>query len=342
MNKPYSVLSVRGQARRLRELALNALAYYELDVVHLRLVTNDMNGIFRVDTRDGQKYILRVTLPEGGHNLDHVAAEMDWLAALVRDTDLSVPRPLPAKDGSLVVEAGAGGVPEARLCAIFSWVSGNDLAEDMSAVNIYKLGELMARLHTHALTFHPLSELFLLRFDRVFPFPEPVVLFDEQFSPLFPAARRAVYERAIVWVQESIDRLKASGEPMRILHGDLHQWNVLNARGVLSPIDFEDLMLGWPVQDIATTLYYFDSRSFVDMYSAFQEGYTRHSPWPERHAGEIDSFIAARGLGLANFLLNDPNPAWREKSCEFIERVENRLLGLMERNNSHGANIATL
>lgn len=299
----------------------------------MRLITNDMNGIFRLDTRDGRKFILRVTQPEGGHNRDHVVAEMDWLAALARDTDLSVPRPLPAKDGSLVIEAGAGGVPEARLCEIFSWVEGKDLAEDMSEFNVSKLGELMAGLHEHASTYHPPSELSLLRFDRVFPFPEPVLLFEKAFSPLFPAARRVVYERGIAWTQESIDRLKASGEPMRIIHGDLHQWNVRNQRGALSPIDFEDLMLGWPVQDIATTLYYFGSKDFTRLRDAFQEGYTRRSPWPERHAGEIDSFIAARGLGLANFILNDPNPAWRGKAGEFIERVEKRLLILMEKNN---------
>lgn len=331
--KPYSSLTVRGQARRLRQLALNALTHYDLDVARLRLVTNDMNGIFRIDTRGGEKYILRVTMPEGGHNHDHVAAEMDWLAALARDTHLSVPRPLPARDGSLVVEAGAGGVPEARLCEVFSWVDGKDLAEDMSAVNISKLGELMAGLHTHALTYHPPSDLSLLRFDRVFPFPEPVVLFDEQFSPLFPAARRAVYKKGIAWAQDSIDVLRSSGEAMRIIHGDLHQWNVRNERGVLSPIDFEDLMLGWPVQDIATTLYYFDSTDFAKLRAAFQEGYTHHSPWPERRAGEIDSFIAARGIGLANFVLNYPNFTWNVQAGEFIERVEKRLHVLMERNN---------
>ena len=331
--KPYASLTELGQARRLRPLALNALDYYDLDVARLRLISNDFNGIFRVDTTDRQKFILRVTLPEGGHNLDHVAAEMDWLAALARDTNLSVPRPLPARDGSLVVEAGSGGVPEVRLCEVFSWVDGKDLAEDMSASNIAKLGELMAGLHAHALTYHPPSELSLLRFDRPFPFLEPVVLFDEPFAALFPPERRAVYEKGIAWTQESIDSLQASGEPMRILHNDLHQWNVLNKRGVLSPIDFEDLMLGWPVQDIATTLYYFDSTDFAKLRAAFQEGYTRHSPWPERHAGEIDSFIAARGIGLANFILNDPNPAWREQSGESIERVEKRLYGLMEMNN---------
>ena len=61
--KSFSTLTVLGQARRLRTLALNALQSYDLDVARLRLVTNEFNGIFRVDTTDGQKFILRVTLP---------------------------------------------------------------------------------------------------------------------------------------------------------------------------------------------------------------------------------------------------------------------------------------
>ncbi len=331
--KSFSTLTVLGQARRLRPLALNALKSYDLDVARLRLVSNDMNGIFRVDTTDGRKFILRVTLPEGGHNLDHVAAEMDWLAALAKDTTLSVPRPLPARDGRLVVEAAAPGVPQPRLCEVFSWVPGKNLSDNMTEANIAKLGELMARLHLHALTYHPPSGLSLLRFDRPFPFPEPVVMFDEQFAALFPPERRAVYEQAIAWTQESIDRLQASGEPMRILHNDLHQWNVRNFHGRLSPIDFEDLMLGWPVQDIATTLYYFGSENIDARRTAFQDGYMRVNPWPERHPGEIDSFIAARGFGLANFILNDPNPDWKTQAGEFIGRVEKRMRGLMERNN---------
>jgi Ser/Thr protein kinase RdoA (MazF antagonist) len=72
------------------------------------------------------------------------------------------------------------------------------------------------------------------------------VLFDESYAALFTPHRRIVYEKAVAWAQESIDRLKTSGEPMRILHGDLHQWNVRNAHGVLSPIDFENLMMACP------------------------------------------------------------------------------------------------
>lgn len=328
--KPYHTLTEHGQARRLRLLALQALQQYDLPVKRLSLVTNDFNGIFRLDLEDRQKLILRITLPEGGHNLDHVAAEMDWLAALARDTQLSIPRPVPARDGTLVVEASAGGVPEPRTCAIFTWVPGTNLARHITPGNLSRLGTLMASLHTHALSYRPPAGLSLLRFDGVFPFPEPLVLFDERYRIFLPASRRAIFERAIGWAQSAIDRLKASGEPMRIIHGDLHQWNVRYYRGVLSPIDFEDLMWGWPVQDIATTLYYFiDSPDYASLRKAFQQGYTQHIPWPERQQGEIDAFIAARAVGLANFILNDPNPKWKDQAIGFFQRIEDRLRQLI-------------
>lgn len=328
--KPYATLTTRGQARRLRGLALAALQGYDLDVSRLRLVTNDFNGIFRLDTRQGEKYILRVTLPEGGHDRDHVAAEMAWLEALSRETTLSVPRPVPAQDGALLVEAGAQGVPEPRLCAVFGWVPGRDLAEHLTPANIYKLGALLAQLHAHAAHFRPPHGLALLAFDRVFPFPEPVILFEERFAHLVAPERRALFELAITAVQRAIERLQASGEAMRILHGDLHQWNVRCYRGLLSPVDFEDLMWGWPVQDIATTLYYLlDRQDYAELRRALQQGYQQHIDWPERWAGEIDVFIAARALGLANFILNDPNPSWRIQAGEFIQRTESHLRRLI-------------
>jgi hypothetical protein len=71
-------------------------------------------------------------------------------------------------------------------------------------------------------------------------------------------------------------------------------------------------------------LYELPAKTYPVLRNAFQEGYTRHIPWPERYPGEIDLFIAARGLGLANFIINDPNPEWKSRAGEFIEGVEKR------------------
>lgn len=332
--KPYASLTERGQARRLRPLAWQALQQYDLKVTRLRLVTNDLNGIFRVDTSTGEKYILRIALPEAGHTWEHVAVEMDWLSALAGDTTLRIPRPIPARNGKLFVEAQAAGVPEVRLCAIFTYMPGNDLAHHLTVDNMMKLGAISATLHQHARTYQPPSGLSILRYDQIFPFPEPVILFQERYSHLFPPSRRQVYEWAIERWQQAIDRLQTSGEAMRIIHNDLHQWNVRYYRGKLSPIDFEDLMWGWPVQDIAITLYYLlGQASYAELRQAFQTGYTQVSPWPERYPGEIEAFIVGRAVDLANFILNDPNPKWKIQAGEFIERVEKRLTSLIARKN---------
>lgn len=331
MRKDFYTLTARGQALRLRRLALEALQQYDLAPTRLRLITNSFNAIFRLDTQDGQKLVLRVSLPEGGHNRAGTEAEMAWLDALSRETALSVPRPLAARNGERVVEASAPGVPQPRMCVIFSWVDGKNLADCLSEESLRQHGALMAQLHQHSTRFNPPNPASLPRFDRVFPFPEPVILFEPRFAAWMPASRRAVFERAYAWAQEAIHHLQSSGEPMRILHGDLHQWNVRVRRGVLSPIDFEDLIWGWSVQDIAITLYYLQGEAFERYRQAFKEGYTRLSPWPERYAGEIEAFIAARSLGMVNFILQDPNPDWQSEAPRFIERNEQRLLALMAR-----------
>ncbi len=327
--KPYQNLTRRGQARRLRRLAVKSLERYALEVERIRLITNDTNGIFRVDTCNGEKWILRVTQPEGGHNYDHVAAEIDFLSALARDTRLNVPRPLAARNGRYVVEASVDGVPEARLCVIFSWVPGRNLADRLTAANMRMLGSLSAQLHEYARTYHPPAGLDLLAFDRVFPFPEPVVLFEKSFENKLTQDQRDIFRQGVALAQAAIDQLKSSGEPMRIIHGDLHQWNVRYSHGLLTPIDFEDLMWGWPVQDIAITLYYsLPQPNYPELRAAFEQGYQQICPWPERYEGEINAFIAARGIGLLNFVLQNEQ-VLDINASDFALLIENRLHGLL-------------
>lgn len=331
MPKPYHQLTNRGKVERLRRMALKALEQYDLEVTRLSLITNSFNGIFRIDTPTNEKYILRVNLPEDGHNSDTVHAEAIWLEALSRDTDLSVPHPLTTRNGELVVEAAVEGVPEPRLCTIFSWVPGTDLSKHISATNIYKLGILSAKLHRHAATFKPPQDFNIRRYDKVFPFPEPVILFDDKFRHLFPPERREYFQQAVDWTQEAIDHLVSSDEPMRVIHNDLHQWNVRVYCGILSPIDFEDLIWGWPVQDIAITLYYFYGREdYQELRTAFQRGYSSCSPWPEHYSGEIDAFIASRSVILAGFIIQDPNSEWLAQAPLFLEQHANRLVTLLK------------
>ena len=324
--KDFSSLTRRGQALRLRRLARTALEYYDLPVVRVSLLSNDYNSAFRVDTRDGTPYFLRIGRPRP-RGLEENQAETLWLAALHRDTDLRVPEPLPNRQGGLVTTAEAPGVPEPRNCVLFRWITGKDLAAKLSPEYMYQVGVLTTRLHDHALTFRPPQDFSIKTWDTVFYFQEEAqVILSAAYRQYFPPERLAVMQQAIERVQAALDKLFADRRGLRVLHADLHQWNIKVWRGKLSLLDFEDLLWGYPAQDIAITFYYLQHLpNAAELREAFRRGYTSRSAWPEQYPGEIDSLIAGRELMMLNFWIQ-----FTSDPARYAERAERRLRAYLE------------
>lgn len=328
----YYQLTTIGRGRRLRKMAFEALEHYNLDVKRLRMLTNATNGIFRIDTTDNEKYVLRIADPMGCHDLLEIQSEIMWLTSLSEEPDLNVPQPLMAQDGSWVITVKTEGVPELRHCAVFSWLPGIDLSQRLYPENLYKLGEATAALHRQAETFSPADGFHVRTLDKVFPYSdpgfsyvEPVVIFDDAHIHLFPPSRREVYLQAAERIEATLDELyrDPSGSGIHITHNDLHQWNVKVFRNKIAILDFEDLAWGHPVQDIATTLFYFQGpEENADLIQAYRQGYTSQLSWPEDYPGQIDILIAARGMMLVNYLLCSKNPEDQAYAPGYVARME--------------------
>jgi Ser/Thr protein kinase RdoA (MazF antagonist) len=75
-------------------------------------------------------------------------------------------------------------------------------------------------------------------------------------------------------------------------------------RGRLYPLDFEDTVWGFPVQDIAMAMQDLmmdvEPARYEPMLAAFRSGYERLRAWPEAYEGEMDIFRAGRMLWTAN------------------------------------------
>ena len=289
------------QARTLRKAADAAIARYRVDVRRVRRVALESNATFRVDAAPGERYALRVGIPGPiSHSIAEIRSELRWIESLSHAPDIEVVRPVPNATGDGVTVVELDGLQEPLPCVLFKWIDGELLARRLTAPNVELLGALAASLHRHGARFRPPADFAVPRYDRPFPFDEPVVLLDRN-QPLVPPARRAVYQAALRQVEAAIARLSESGEPMRVLHGDLHAWNVKVTRGRAVAFDFEDLMLGWPVQDIATTLYYWWGRTDFDaLRSAFRRGYESVAPWPDTSGDEVSTFIVGRALVIGN------------------------------------------
>ena len=320
--KAFDGLTKRGRARRLRIIAWKAIAAYDIDVARLRLVNNEANCTFRVDASDGSAYALRINLP-AMRSAAEIRSELTWQEALWRDTEIAVPRPIRAQDGDLVVEASDDGVPEARLCNLSSWVYGTTFSRSRSEENFARLGTLAAALHLHGESFEPPEGFTVPTLDAAIPPDRPDALIEGgRVNELSEDARALIIEMDGA-IGRELARLFGSKLRPRLIHGDLHWWNVLVYRGSLRPIDFEDCVWGYPIQDIAITFYYvlWDER-FPAFLEAFRLGYESIQPWPEEYDGQLDLLLGQRALDLLNLLLTSPYPDEQELIPEFTDIID--------------------
>lgn len=302
--KNYLQLTERGKARRLRKLVDKALQHYDLEILKIRMITNHVNGIFRLDAVDGQKYVMRVVLPAKGYSIEHINSEMEFLNALSQAPDINAPVPVPTKSGSWLTTVSDQAVPEARHCIIFSWLSGVDLDKRPSLQSWEMFGKLSARLHLFASTFKPSQEFSISAFDEIFPFEGDFVLLEDENRQFFSPEDFDLLKIAIERVQSEIDQLHSDKSAICVTHGDLHQWNIQISRGKLNPIDFEDMMWAHPIQDIATTFYYTRSaENYETQLSSFKKGYATITSFPESYERQLETHILTRQLCILNDVL---------------------------------------
>lgn len=292
-----------------------------------------MDLLYRVDTVSGERFALRISKPAWRSYLE-LQSELDWLSALARDIDIGTHEPLANRGGELISTVNVDGVPEPRHCVLFTWVPGVELAERLTGENVEKMGVLSARLHEHAATFMPKGPFTARNLDRLFPRGEECVLFAPTFQYLFDPDQREIFERAMDRAQSELDRFYANPEGRRVIHGDLHHENVKVFGGKLRPIDFEDVIWGYAIQDIGLTLYDFryftdpEAHDYANLCEAFQRGYTSRLPWPKEYSGQIDTLQVARRIWVANWVLQNEDA---QHHATFVDRLATSLGEILDR-----------
>ena len=300
--KPYNELSFRGKILRLRKLCIKALDDYPIAVARVRYLTTESTTMFRVDAEDGQKYVIRI-YSEADSSLAENKTEMFWLAALARDTDLRVVQPVARRDGDYISLVSMEGVPHEKRCALYKWIPGTTLAEHVSVKNYHQLGAIMAALHNHAEGLTLLEKIQPKRWDKTFYFPgEKAVYKTSEFSHLYTSEQIETLDRAIDLVDPFLANLYQRKESPFVIHGDLHYWNVHISRGKLYVLDFEDMVMGFPEQDISISLYYLrDEPAYTELASAFQAGYITQREWPHLPKENLNTFWLARMINFTNY-----------------------------------------
>ncbi len=253
---PHSVemSTRRSQLLRLGQVAKAAVGRYRLPDGRLTFVTHGENTTFRHDSAAG-RHLVRVHRPQRhGRDVDSAAAirsELAWLNAIRADTDLAVPEPLLASDGSSTVDVSAAG--ETRVCSVLRWMDGRIHEASPRPVHLSRLGEAMARLHDQADAWQPPPDFVRIRWDHETFFGDVMVYGVSSAAAcwaLLPTGVRTRFEAVAARMA-----IMGLGSDVGLIHADLHLGNAVFRGDGVKLIDFDDCGTGPRLYDLAVALW---------------------------------------------------------------------------------------
>jgi Ser/Thr protein kinase RdoA (MazF antagonist) len=284
------------------DVALEALRSYDVVPQRVTLAAESFNSIFRVTTALAV-YALRVGAALQIHPEGMAAVEASWHRRL-RQQRVCVPDVLANTDGdfaTLVRKDRAGHGP--RVCLLFEWVTGRSLGTGMTERRSAALGRLSARLQQDGAAWSPPGAEDVLRADRVLYWRLP----DQLASAGSRFGFGTLFVDALARAQSVVESLwQSPPHQPHLVHGDLTPQNVIvSPLNGLVPIDFQDAVWGFEVQDLSITVAALrrwpDANRLID---AFRSGYGECRTWPDVSPALFDSLIAARALHQMNLTLN--------------------------------------
>ena len=300
MIQPFHELTRAGKLRQLYGVAKAAVDMYEVDAAEVRLISTHTNFIYRVRTRDGMRYALRVGFP-GWRTRENSIAETMWLDALARDTEIPVPRVIRTPNGDAVLSVTTPFVPTHYNVVMTSWLPGMLLGKHLTPQNCEKMGALFAQLHIHSASWQPPPGFPTQRFDRYLSRGEEERIFQSDTLNALSQTHTDTLlatRKEVSFAYHSFDQAD-----LRVIHCDLWHDNIKVHRGTLAPFDFEDTIWGFRLHDLAMALLDLEEDASPNIYprllDAFQHGYTRHLSWPE---GNLVTLQHGRRLWRLNWV----------------------------------------
>jgi Ser/Thr protein kinase RdoA (MazF antagonist) len=272
---------------QLRDLACAALREQGIAVRRLRWMGQHTNHLFRCDAATGERLVVRVCLP-GGRSDAELDAELTWLAALARDTGLTVPV------ARFSAHVATPQLPDGGRCIAFGWVQGRSCGYRPSGRLIADLGRVIGTLHGHAMGFRPppgftrpALDLHQLTWTGTWHASQLAR------QPIDPAVRHVLTETA-GRVEAVLARLGQDPAGYGLVHADLDLGNVLDHHGQARPIDFDDTSWGHYALDLAIAA---DSIPEA-LRPVLLAGYQAVRPLPPGYEEHQAALLAARRLYL--------------------------------------------
>jgi Ser/Thr protein kinase RdoA (MazF antagonist) len=305
-----------------------ALAAFGLPETEPRPIGKSENVVFRADAPDGSQWALRLHRP-GYHALPALESERALTAHLTAH-GLLVPTGRRAANGAWYAEVATPDPEATRLAGLTLWHPGQTLESLIGRDRgpdtwhwFERTGALLADLHERTANWTPPAGFTRHRLDA-----EGFVGKTPFWGRFWEAATLQPDERDLLaQARETVAaRLARLPAPDTLIHADAHPANVLvsgsKRQAHLGLIDFDDCAWGWPVFDMAVTLWSASSEPrFPELRARFLAGYAARRPLPTDIHAQLSLFLLMRTLMLIGWSDARPDLAGKDWKPGLIAKV---------------------
>ncbi|MCM3781903.1 phosphotransferase [Neobacillus mesonae] len=230
-------------------VALEALKNYDLEWEHIRFIQLSDTCTFQIDTSKDGSFLLRI---HSGISEKEIISEIDWLDHLNRMTDVTLPKGILDCNGFKTqrIELKDGSYSHASL---MRWVEGKHASGGLSDDQVFKEGILLAKLHKSSQEFE-ITPNFVRPHWGEHSFRQAMSRLTKYYDRFLTDTEFQLYQSAAERILSWISELQRDDSSYGLIHGDLHQGNIIFHDGEPRPIDFGRCGFGYFLYDIAHTI----------------------------------------------------------------------------------------
>lgn len=309
-----------------------AVDRYDIQIHEIRFLAEETNILYKLTDVKGKNYLLKI-FQEHSSTIEDNHMEVFVMDLVSRRSEISIPSIVTSKDGSSVqiIKVDEGSSPMRVI--IYSWLEGEDLDGNENDERFIQLGEMTAQLHVATQSVKIPENFSPKRWDRIFYYKEDRSVYkNKEFQHFLSKEYHEIMDNMIPFLNNELLRYyQMNEENLQFIHSDLNPWNVLVSGDIMHIIDFEDVLWGLPLHDIAISLYYYryeEELNYENVKRLFFKGYEKIRPLPQFEEYDLDLLMTARRVNFLNFILiaSDDPSSFIEKSLprvkEFIHKYK--------------------
>jgi Ser/Thr protein kinase RdoA (MazF antagonist) len=311
-NQPEDVI-----VKHLETFSLQILSHYPIDVKSAVSINYEYNATLKVETADGQLFALRINT-NSPRTPENLKAEIAFVRFLAEDGRVKAPHPIENREGNFYTSILHEASGRMFHCVLYSWILGEELEDEPTDEQLSALGAAMATMHVAAKGFKLPEGSSLPTFDDPLWWTEDFLLSEKS---VLDVEAKDLISAALSAIRSGVAKFYANEAPI-LIHADMHGGNVLWYEDGLSVIDFDDCGFGFPLQDLATALYYLDT---PEQDAALRRGYESITPVPECSEKEMKMLFLQRRIVLLNYLYETSNLEHRSMIPDYQEETLRRI-----------------